>query len=344
MTFDPLAFDPGLTAVRGLEVGHAERTERPTGCTVILARRGAIAGVDVRGGAPGSRELALLDPVQTVQRVHAVMLAGGSAFGLEAAGGVMRYLESQGIGFKTGAGAVPIVPASILYDLEVGGRSDVRPDAACGERAARAAQGGPVAEGSVGAGAGASVGKIAGHGAAMRGGLGSASWRLDGGATVAALIAVNAFGDVIDPATGEVVAGTRDARGGLADARRVIYERGRAAGGAGQNTTIGVVATDAALTKAQTTKLAVMAQDGLARCLYPAHTPFDGDTLYALATGEHDAEDDDEDGGGDRDAEALGILGAVAADLVVRAVLRAVHRARGLPDLPALGDAPVPPR
>ena len=200
----------GLTDVAGLRVGHFTDSRRPTGCTVVLAEGGAVCGVDVRGGAPGTRETDLLDPVNTVQQVHAVVLSGGSAFGLESATGVVRYLEEKGIGFPVGVGRVPIVPAAILFDLGLGDWT-IRPDAKAGYEAARAAATGPVPEGSVGAGAGATVGKVFGPGSAMKGGIGTASLRLPSGAVVAALVAVNAYGDVVDAATGRLLAGVRTA-------------------------------------------------------------------------------------------------------------------------------------
>jgi len=319
--------DRGLTAVNGVLVGHVTLTERPTGCTIVLLPPGTVGGVDVRGGAPGTRETDLLDPVNTVDVVHAVVLSGGSAFGLDAASGVVRYLEEQGIGFETAVARVPIVVQAILYDLAVGGDPAVRPDAECGYRGAGAATDAPVGEGSVGAGAGATVGKIRGMGRAMRGGVGSASVTLSNGLTVAALVAVNALGDVIDPTTGRVVAGVRAENGStLADARRLLREAGQASPGPGQNTTIGVVATNARLTKAQVTKMAQMAHDGIARTVYPAHTPWDGDAIFGLATGSFGGEPD------------VGTIGALAADVVAEAILRAVRAADGLPGIPAVSD------
>jgi len=316
----------GLTAVAGIKVGHHTLAERPTGCTVVLADAGAVAGVDVRGAAPGTRETDLLDPLNLVEKVHAVVLAGGSAFGLDAASGVMRYLEERGVGFQTDYGVVPIVPAAILFDLGVGDPK-VRPGPDCGYRAAAAASPGPVAEGSVGAGAGATVGKLLGMGRAMKGGVGSAAIVVPGGLTVAALVAVNAFGDVIDPATGLVVAGVRTADGlGLADARVLLRAGSTQKPPLGTSTTIGVVATNARLTKTQATKVAQMAHDGLARSIAPVHTTADGDALFALATGTLEAEAD------------VSTVGALAADAVAAAVLRAVREAKGLPDLPAAGD------
>lgn len=318
----------GLTAVEGLKVGHHTLAERPTGCTVIIAEAGAVAGVDVRGAAPGTRETALLEPDTLVQQVHAIVLSGGSAFGLDTATGVMRYLEERGVGFKFGGSTVPIVPAAILFDLRVGD-SKIRPNAECGYAAARAATTGAVAEGNVGAGAGATVGKMRGPERAMKGGLGSSAIALPDGLVVAALAAVNAAGDVIDPATGKVVAGTRTADGkGLADIRTLLRQGGD--GGrppeALQNTTLGVVATNATLTKLQATRMAQMAQDGLARAVVPAHTSVDGDTIFAMATGRRQAADD------------VDLIGALAADQMAQAIVRAVRAATGIPGYPAARD------
>ncbi len=325
--------DPGLTAVPGLKVGHHTLAERPTGCTVILAEAGAVAGVDVRGGAPGTRETDLLDPSNTVRRVHAVVLSGGSAFGLDAATGVVRFLEERGVGFDVGVAKVPIVPAAVLFDLAIGGKPHVRPTAESGYRAAQAATDRPVVEGNVGAGAGATVGKIAGSARGMKSGLGTASITLPDGLIVAALVAVNAVGDVLDPATGHLIAGVRTEDGrALADARKLLRTGGfKPLVRSGENTTIGVVATNAALDKAQARKVAQMAQDGFARTIVPAHTPLDGDTIFALATGILP-------GGAD-----VMTIGALAADVMAQAVVRAVHAATGLPGLPAARDlAPAP--
>lgn len=319
----------GITAIPGLKLGHRTLEDRPTGCTVILVEGGAVGGVDVRGGAPGTRETDLLDPVNTVQQVHAVVLSGGSAFGLDAAGGVMRYLEERGVGYEVGAVVVPIVVGAILFDLGVGDDPSVRPTAECGYRAAESAATGPVAEGSVGAGAGATVGKLRGMGRAMRGGLGTASVRLDNGLIVAAVVAVNAVGDIIDPATGQVVAGARTPDGSdLADARRLLHAGSldSAPPNPAANTTIGLVATNALLTQAEATKVAQMAQDGLARTIYPAHTPSDGDTVFSLATG-----------GWEGDVNP-GIVGALAADVLSQAILRAVRAATSLPGIPSASD------
>jgi L-aminopeptidase/D-esterase-like protein len=314
----------GLTAVDGVKVGHYTLSERPTGCTVIVVEGGAVAGVDVRGSAPGTRETDLLDPVNIIEKVHAIVLSGGSAFGLDAATGVMRYLEERGIGFDTKVAKVPIVPAAILFDLAVGDPT-IRPTADCGYRAAGLANTGPVPEGNVGAGAGATIGKLAGGKRAMKGGLGTAAITLPNGLTVAALVAVNAVGDVVDPSTGKVIAGLRTEDGkSLADARTFIRSGALQQARTGQSTTIGVVATNARLTKAQATKVAQMAQDGLARIIVPAHTPYDGDAIFALATGVHQGNVD------------LLTLGALAADATAEAIVRAVRAASGIPGYPAV--------
>ncbi len=314
-----------LTDVAGLLVGHFTDRRRPTGCTVVLAEMGAVCGVDVRGGAPGTRETDLLDPVNTIQAVHAVVLTGGSAFGLDAATGVVRYLEEKGIGFPVGVGKVPIVPAAVLFDLGVGDWK-IRPDAQAGYEAARAATSGPVGEGSIGAGAGATVGKLFGPAGAMKGGLGTASVRRPDGAVVAALVAVNALGDVVDPDSGRVLAGARTPDGKTMRGATAALLAGETPGRplSGQNTSIGVVATNVKLTKAEARKVAQMAHDGLARAIRPVHTPWDGDTLFALSTGAVATE-----------GEAAMLVGALAAEAVARAVVRAVETATGLPGLPS---------
>jgi len=318
----------GITAVPGIKVGQVTRTERLTGCTVILAEAGAVGGVDVRGSAPGTIETDLLNPVNLVQQVHAVFLSGGSAFGLDVATGVRRYLYERKIGFETRAARVPIVPGAILYDLAVGNRPDIWPTADCGYRAATDASSGPIAEGNVGAGAGATIGK-SGGGGPMKGGVGTASVTVAAGADtliVGAIVAVNAVGDVVDPRNGAVVAGVRTPDGnGLADARRLLRAGGGAPIKAGQNTTIGVVATNARLTKAQATKVAQMAHDGYARAIYPSHTMGDGDAIFALATG---AIDNNE----------VSRIGALAADVMAEAIVRAVLQAKGIPGYPAAQD------
>jgi L-aminopeptidase/D-esterase-like protein len=308
-----------LTTVAGLKVGHCTLTDRPTGCTVVLCEQGAVAGVDVRGGAPGTRETDLLRPENTIEQVHAVLLTGGSAFGLDAASGVMRWLEEHGFGVAVGPARVPIVPAAVLFDLWVGD-ARIRPDAAAGYAAAQAASAQPVLQGNVGAGAGAAVGKLLGIERAMRGGLGSAAVQV-GGITVAAIMAVNAVGDVLDE-TGQVLAGARTADGtGLANAASLLLQGQGPARlmrpMAGSATTIGVVATDAALTKAQACKLAALGQHGLSRAINPI-TPHDGDTLFALSTGHSGLQGD------------LTLLGAMAAEVVARAIRNAVRAATSL--------------
>jgi len=322
-----------LTAVPGIKVGHFTLAERPTGCTVILTEAGAVASVDVRGGAPGTRETDLLNPVNHVQKVNAIVLSGGSAFGLDSASGVMRYLEERDFGYDVRIAKVPIVPAAILFDLGVGGKPKVRPGPECGYAAAQSASDGPVAEGSIGAGAGATVGKTAGPGRWMKSGIGTASIALPDGTIVAALVAVNAAGDIIDPATSRVVAGVRTPDGkGLADARTLLRSGalGRPlAARPVENTTIGVVATNAALTKVQALKVAQMAHDGYARAISPVHTPGDGDTIFALATGALPGAVDD---------GRMGIIGALAAEVMADAIVRAATQATSVAGIPAARD------
>ena len=314
-----------LTDVAGLTVGHWTDLEAATGCTVVLCDGdGAVAGVDVRGSAPGTRETDLLDPVNAVQRVHAVLIGGGSAFGLDAASGVMRWLEAHGRGVEVGPLRVPIVPAAVLFDLPVG-RPDVRPDAAAGEAACEAASAAPVPQGCVGAGTGATVGKLLGFERATKSGLGSASLSLAGGVTVAALVAVNAAGDVVDPASGSVLAGPRIPGGGFARSSEWLREHPPEIG-LGSSTTLAVVATDAELTKAEATKVARMAHDGLARTIDPVHTMLDGDTVFALATGAAGAPAD------------VTAVGAAAATVLALAVLAAVREATSLAGVPAVRD------
>ncbi len=325
-----------ITDVRGIEVGHAQDDEALTGCTVILCRKGAIAGVDVRGGAPGTRETDLLNPINLVQKVHAIVLAGGSAFGLDAATGVMRYLEEKKIGFNTGAARVPIVPAAILYDLNLG-RADVRPDSAMGYRAAASASSGAPAEGNVGAGMGASVGKMFGLNLSMKSGVGTASMDIGNGVVVGAIVAVNAFGDVINPETSQVMAGLRSGKVGLLRVGKKDYfadtlalmrgsvGRGILGFATRSNTVIGLVATNASLTKAQAAKAAQMAQDGIARTIRPAHTMLDGDVIFALSTGTKKMD--------------VSTVGAFAAEVMAKAIIRAVKAAKSEGGLPGLNKA-----
>jgi L-aminopeptidase/D-esterase-like protein len=313
----------GLTAIPGIRAGHASDFDAITGATAILCEAGAVAGVDIRGSASGNEEIGTLDPGHITERIHGILLAGGSAFGLEAASGVRRYLERRGIGFDTGVAKVPIVPAAILYDLGIG-KADVRPTLAMGEAAAAAATDGPVPEGSVGAGTGATVGKILGMRQAMKGGVGCFTVELPGGVLVASLVVVNAFGDVRDPATGAIVAGARlapDSRA-FADTGEHI-QRHPVPGFGGRNTTLAVVATNAGLTKVQARKLAQLASLGMARTIYPVNTTLDGDTVFALSLGSH--------------AAGIDALGVAAAQAVSAAILRAVKLARTLGGVPGLG-------
>jgi L-aminopeptidase/D-esterase-like protein len=323
-----------ITDIPGIKVGHAQNDEALTGCTVILCEKGAVGGVDQRGGAPGTREVDALRPMHLVSKVHGITLAGGSAFGLEAATGVMRYLEEKGVGFDTRIVKVPIVPAAILFDLGIG-KANVRPDAAMGYLACQNASSEPPAEGNFGAGTGATVGKILGLGQCMKSGIGTASLEIGAGVIVGAIVAVNAFGDVIDP-TGQIIAGARSkdvgplhigAPGYFADTLQVMHTLiGRTALGFGSrgNTVIGVVSTNASLDKEAANKVAQMAHDGLARTVRPAHTMLDGDTIFALATGEHAAD--------------VNIVGAFAAEVFAQAILRAVRAAKPIAGLPAISQ------
>ena len=296
---------------------------------MVLADRGTVGAVDVRGGAPGTRETNLLSPENTVDEVHGVVLAGGSAFGLDAAGGVMRYLAERKIGYMTTAGPVPIVPAAIIFDLPIGDRPDIRPDAACGYDAARRAAPGRIEEGSVGVGAGATVGKLLGRDRAMKGGVGSAALTTADGLIVGAIVVVNAVGSVIDPRTARVIAGARASDGRRLEDPFDLVRRGiEMPGPAREHTTIGVVATNARLTKAQARKVAEMAHDGIARAIVPSHTPSDGDTLFALANGRLER------------SVNTGVVGSLAAEAVTDAILRAVRLARGVPGYPAVADLP----
>ncbi|MGI6168601.1 MAG: P1 family peptidase [Christensenellales bacterium] len=282
-------FDGYLTDVEGVLVGHAQNRDARTGCSVVLCPKGAVAGVDVRGGAPGTRETDVLRQGNLVERIHGVLLAGGSAFGLDAAGGVMRCLEQRGVGLDVGVANVPIVCGAVLFDLAVGDGA-VRPDGPMGYAACEDAfQKGGKPQGAVGAGTGATVGKAAGAAYCMRGGLGSASLHLSGDVVVSAIAAVNALGDVVDYRTGEILAGARR-KGEFLDLRSYMISGGESFALVGGNTTIGVVATNAALDKGQALRLATVAQDGLALSIRPVHTLSDGDTVFSLATGTQTAE------------------------------------------------------
>lgn len=331
-----------ITDVPGIKVGSFTLTEKPTGCTVILAEgpptaegavQGATPGVSQRGGAPGTRETDLMDPVNNVDKVNAIVLSGGSAYGLDAASGTMKWLEEHNIGWPVGpAGVVPIVGSAILFDLPFDGKPKIRPGADCGYKAAAAATADPVVMGTVGAGAGATVGKSGGRERRpMKGGLGSASIKMPNGLVVGAIVAVNAVGDIIDPYTGKVVAGTLNPDDTFADARVLMrtganMQRGRP----GENTTIGMVATNAKLTKAQVTKVAQMADDGYARAINPSHTLGDGDTIFAVATGRFEGE-----------ANAS-MIGALAAEAMADALLAAVREATGAGGVKAIRDLKPP--
>ena len=307
-----------ITDIPNIRVGHDTNLEAGTGCTVIICDTPAVGGIDVRGGAPATRETDLLRPLNMVEGVHAILLTGGSAFGLDAASGVMRYLAERNIGFDVGVAKVPIVPAAAIFDLGFGSAS-VRPDADAGYRACEQATSDPVAQGNIGAGTGATVGKLLGPGFMMKGGLGSASMRMDDGTLVGAIVAVNALGDVIDPQTQQVIAGTRNPMGGFIASNPF------------GNTTIAVVATSASLSKDSANKVAQMAHNGLAQDIRPAHTMFDGDTVFALALGTASQV-------GTTQATAalqVSIIGAAAATTLARAIIKAVRNATELHGVPA---------
>ena len=347
-----------ITDIPGLRVGHDTNLEAATGCTVVLCDWPMVGGVDVRGGAPGTRETDLLRPHYMMQEVHAIVLSGGSAFGLDAASGVMRYLEAQGIGYAVGNVRVPIVPAAVLFDLGIG-RADIRPDAAAGERACLAATNGPVMQGNVGAGTGATVGKFLGVAQAMKGGLGSASASLPDGTLIGALVAVNAAGDVRDPETQRIVAGTRhpSGQGFLFESLPMIAtpirpdptspsatESSTAVPAPGTaplaNTTIAVIATNALLTKTDANIIARMAHDALALAIRPVHTPFDGDTIFVLGTGRPD-----QHAGPNRPGPAeLSMLGTGAVQTLARAIVKAVQAAESLAGITAARDLSVESR
>ncbi len=315
-----------ITDVPGIKVGHYTNKDAATGCSVVLCETGAVAGVDVRGSAPGTRETDALRPMNLVDKAHAILLSGGTAFGLDAAGGVMRYLEEHGFGYETLVAKVPIVPAAIIFDLNIGD-AKVRPGIEEGYKACLAATDKEVAEGCVGAGTGATVGKILGLGRAVKSGLGTASYNLAGGLVVAALAVVNAIGDVIDHKTGKIIAGARnqDGKGFLNTAELLGQNRSyRAHSPLPQNTTLGVVATNASLNKEQVNKLAQMAHDGLARAINPSHTMYDGDTIFALSLGSRTGD--------------LNVLGTMAAEAMSYAIVRAVQQAETLAGIPAVRD------
>jgi L-aminopeptidase/D-esterase-like protein len=330
----PLQITPknSLSEIPGFLVGHAQDTSAITGCTVILCPQGTVAGVDQRGGAPGTRETDLLRPLHLVEQAHAVLLTGGSAYGLDAAGGVMRYLEERGIGFDTGVAQVPIVPSAVIFDLAIG-RADTRPDASMGYQACQAASEQPNATGSVGAGIGATVGKIRGMPFAMKSGVGTACLELGDGVRVGALMVVNAFGDVVDPTNGEILAGVRAEspyQGNVfADTLNILQERfGEQVShfAPGINTVIGVVASNVHLNKESANYVAQMAQDGIARTIRPAHTLVDGDTIFALASG-----------GPSADPTSIGSFAAEAVALAIVQAVKHAQSAGGVPSRQELG-------
>ena len=311
-----------LCDVPGVLVGHATDPEGLTGCTAVLFEEPAVVGVDVRGSAPGTRETDRLSPTGTMRRTHALLLTGGSAFGLAAAEGVVSYLEENGIGLDVGVARIPLVSAAVLFDLVVGS-PDARPDPAMGYEAAAVAKSGDFAQGSVGAGTGATVGKVLGVERAMKGGIGSASVALDGGIVVGALAAVNAFGDIRDPNTGRVLAGPRLDDGTLGDTVELLPEVASRMWW-GQNTTLGIVATNAGLSKSGATKVAHMAHDGLARVIHPVHTTLDGDVVFAASVGEVEA--------------ATDVVGAWGARVMQEAILRGVRAAQGVAGIPSISE------
>jgi L-aminopeptidase/D-esterase-like protein len=313
-----------LCDVPGVLVGHATDREGLTGCTAVLFDRpeGAVVGVDVRGSSPGTRETDRLGPIGAVRGTHALLLTGGSAFGLAAADGVVRFLEEKGVGLDVGVARIPLVSAAVLFDLVVGDPA-ARPDAAMGYGASASAAGGPFAQGSVGAGTGASVGKVLGMDGAMKGGIGSASVEPEAGLIVGAIAAVNAFGDIHDPETGETIAAPRLEDGTLGDTAALLPEAASRMRW-GENTTLGIVATNARLTKPQAVKVAQMAHDGLARAVHPVHTTVDGDVVFAASAGGVEA--------------ATDVVGAWGARVMQRAIVRAVREAEGLGGIPAVSE------
>jgi L-aminopeptidase/D-esterase-like protein len=314
----------GLTDIPGIRVGHASDFDALTGCTAILCDGGAVGGVDIRGSATGSAELDVLAPGHLDAQVDAVVLAGGSAYGLEAAAGVRKYLGARGVGLKVGAHVVPIVPAAILFDLGIG-KGTVRPTREMGEAAAAAATADPVQEGAIGAGTGATVGKLFGMGQAMKGGIGCAAVEGVAGVRVACLVAVNAFGDVRDPDTGKLIAGARRNPTSMELAGTAEQMKLGARGSfISHNTTLAVIATNARLTKVGATKLAQMAGLGMARTIYPVNTMFDGDIVFALSKGDREAD--------------LNALGVMASDAVAQAIVRAVRLSMTLGGVPGLGS------
>jgi L-aminopeptidase/D-esterase-like protein len=325
-----MTLNNSITDIPGIRVGHAQDNEAVTGCTVILCETGAVAGIDQRGGAPGTRETDALSPMHLVQQVHAVVLTGGSAFGLEAAGGVVRYLEEKGVGFDVGVARVPIVPAAVLFDLNIGDPSH-RPDHLMGYQACLNSTSGAIKEGSIGAGTGATVGKILGLDNAMKAGIGSASIEIGDGLLVGAIAATNAFGDVVNPQTSNILAGARVPGSensikfvNTLEVMRELASKTQIEFGKHNNTVIGVVATNAKLNKEEINKVAQMAQDGLARCIRPAHTMLDGDTIFALSIGDREAD--------------VNTIGAFAADAFSTAVIQSIQSASPAGGVPSISS------
>jgi L-aminopeptidase/D-esterase-like protein len=318
-----MVFFNNITDVPGIKVGHCEDMTAYTGCTAIVMDKGMVCGVDVRGSAPGTRETDLLNPINLVEEVHGLCLAGGSAYGLEAAGGVMRFLEEKGVGLNVGVGVVPVVPSAVLFDLAIGDPS-VRPTKEMGYMAAMKANRGFIPKGNVGAGCGATVGKMGGHPRAMKGGLGTASRVLPNGLIVGAIVAVNAMGEIRDPNSGAILAGARTDEGEIRTSLEWMVEQPFIPVLPGTNTTIGVVACNAKLSKPQVSKVASMAHDGLARTIYPVHTMYDGDTIFALASGQMDA--------------TVDLVGFVAAEVLAEAVIHGIKAASGVHGYPSFND------
>jgi L-aminopeptidase/D-esterase-like protein len=313
-----------ITDVSGIKVGHSQDLKAGTGCTVVICEKGAVAGVDVRGGAPGTRETDLLNPVNLVDKAHAIYLSGGSAFGLDGATGVMKYLEEKGIGLDVVLTKVPIVPGAVLFDLGVGDYR-IRPDARMGYDACLNASEEEARQGNIGAGTGATVGKIFGGLRCMKSGLGTASFKSQE-LIIGAIVAVNCLGDVIDPENGEIIAGVlSEDRKDFANTMSFLRNfPQKTKDNFSKNTTIGVIATNAKLTKAGAAKVAIMAQDGYARAIIPSHTMFDGDTIFCMATGEIEA--------------GVNVVGAIAAEVMARAIVKAVKNAEPLFGLKSYQD------
>ena len=315
-----------ITDVPGIKVGHSTNLDAITGCTVILCENGAIGGVDVRGSAPGTRETDLLRPMNLVESIHAILLSGGSAYGLDAAGGAMRYLEENNYGHDTLVAKVPIVPAAVIFDLNIGDHK-IRPGIQEGYHACITASDKAISEGSVGAGTGATVGKIMGIGNAIKSGLGTASCEFGKGIIVAALVVANAVGDIVDFKTGKIIAGPRDEqKKSFLKTIDILRQTSEWQPWPVGNTTLAVVATNAHLTKEQANKLSQMAQDGLSRAINPCHTMHDGDTVFALSAGDKNCD--------------INILGPIAAEVVSVAIMRAVQTADSLGGIPSIKDWP----